>query len=239
MLQVQSSFFRPASVAPIVTHNLSSSGDQFFFQTTDALLPADTNGLSDVYEWEADGAGSCQSSAEDGGCIYLISTGTSTEPSQIADSSPSGDDVFFLTEQPLVGQDEDALIDVYDARVGGGLASQNPQRPPECAGEACKGASTQAPAAKGAGSAVFQGPGNAASHVGCVADPTINRLTKSAKSLRNKSRKLNRKATGTSDPKQAKKLATKARSLAKSAKAHEKRAQELVKRCRGVGGKGA
>jgi virginiamycin B lyase len=238
-LKAQTSFFAPGSVAPIKTHNLSDSGDQFFFETVDALLPADTNGLSDVYEWEADGAGSCRSSAEDGGCLYLISTGTSTEPSHIADTSPSGSDVFFFTEQPLVGQDEDALIDVYDARVDGGLASQNPQRPPECSGEACKGASTQAPAAKGAGSAVFQGPGNAASQVGCVADPTINRLTKSAKKLRSESRKLNRKATGTSDPTKAKQLAAKAHSLSKSAAAHEKRAQQLEKRCRGVGGKGA
>ena len=238
-LQAQTSYLGLPGPAAITTRNLSRSGDQVFFQTPDPLLPADTNGLTDVYEWEADGAGSCQSSLQDGGCLYLISTGTSTSPSNIADASASGEDVFFFTEQQLVGQDEDNLVDVYDAHVGGGLAGQNPQRPPDCSGEACKGASTQAPGAKGAGSAVFQGPGNAASQVGCVADPTINRLTRSAKSLRSKSRKLSRQATSTSDPKKAQQLASKAHRLAKSAKAHEKRAQKVVKRCRGVGGKGA
>jgi hypothetical protein len=238
-LQLQNSFLAPSSPAAIVASNLSDSGDQFFFETVDTLLPADTNGLSDVYEWEADGAGTCQSNSLNGGCLYLISTGTSVSPSNIADSSASGDEVFFFTEQQLVNQDEDDLIDVYDAHVGGGLAGQNPPRPPECSGEACKGPSTQAPAVKGAGSAVFQGAGNAASQVGCVADPAIKRLTKSAQSLRAKSRKLSRQSTSTSDPKKAQQLASKAHTLAKSATAHEKRAQKLVKRCRGVGGKGA
>jgi hypothetical protein len=238
-MQAQTSYLGLAAPASITTRNLSSSGDQVFFETKDALLPADTNGLEDVYEWEAEGAGSCQSSAANGGCLYLISTGTSPSPSNIADASASGDEVYFFTEQQLVGQDEDNLVDIYDAHVGGGLASQNPPRPPDCAGEACKGAGTQAPGAKGAGSAAFQGAGNAASQVGCVADPAIKRLTKSAQSLRAKSRKLSRQATGTSDPKQARKLAAKAHNLAKSAQGHEKRAQKLVKRCRGVGGKGA
>jgi hypothetical protein len=239
VLQVQTSVLGIGGPAAILTHNLSNSGDQFFFQTADALLPSDTNGLADVYEWEADGAGSCQSSAEDGGCIYLISTGTSTEPSYIADASASGDEVFFFTEQQLVGQDEDNLVDVYDARVEGGLASQNPQHAPACSGEACKGPSTQSPATKGAASAVFQGPGNAAGQVACVAAPTIKRLTKSTKSLRRQSQKLKGQAKKASTTKQARKLKAKAHRLSKSAQAHEKRAKKLTKRCGGVGGKGA
>jgi hypothetical protein len=238
-LQVQTSVLSPASVVPDLTHNLSDSGEQFFFETEDALLPSDTNGLADVYEWEADGAGSCQSSNEDGGCIYLISTGTSTEPSRIADASPSGDEIFFLTEQQLVGQDEDNLVDVYDARVEGGLPSQNPQRVPACSGEACKGPSTQPPTTKGAASAVFQGPGNAAGQVACVAAPTIKRLTKSTKSLRKQSKKLRGQAKKATTTKQARKLKAKAHRLSKSATAHEKRAKKLTKRCGGVGGKGA
>jgi virginiamycin B lyase len=238
-LQVKTSVLSPAAAAPILTHNLSDSGDQLFFETADALLPSDTNGLADVYEWEADGAGSCQTSSEDGGCLYLISTGTSTEPSHIADASASGDEVFFLTEQKLVGQDEDNLIDVYDARVEGGLAGQNPQRAPACSGEACKGPSTQPPATKGAASAVFQGPGNAAGQVACVAAPTIKRLTKSAKSLRGQARKLKGKAKKASTTKQNRKLKAKAHGLSKSAQADEKRAKKLTKGCSGVGGKGA
>ena len=37
---------------------------------------------------------------------------------------PIGNNVFFFTTQGLVAQDRDELVDVYDARVGGGIAAQ-------------------------------------------------------------------------------------------------------------------
>ncbi len=55
----------------------------------------------------------------------LIGPRARTSPS-FADASASGNDVFFFTDQPLVGQDQDSLVDVYDARVGGGIAAQSP-----------------------------------------------------------------------------------------------------------------
>ena len=58
---------------------VSNSG-QLFFDTPDALLPAvQNNGVSDVYEWEADGTGSCSSSADNGGCLSLLSGGQSNQ----------------------------------------------------------------------------------------------------------------------------------------------------------------
>jgi len=162
--------------AAVLTRNLSASGDQVFFESPDPLVARDTNGsggcplvdnvpsCQDVYEWEADGAGSCQSSAQNGGCLYLISTGESQDPSYFADASASGDDAFFFTSQPLVGQDQDQLVDVYDARVDGGLASQNPPAPPSpCSGDACKGPASSAPATPTAASMSFTGPGDLAS----------------------------------------------------------------------------
>ena len=56
-----------------------------------------------------------------------------------SDASANGDDAFFLTRQQLVGIDTDDSVDLYDARVGGGLASQNPPPPPPpCQGDDCQ-----------------------------------------------------------------------------------------------------
>ncbi len=145
-----------------VPRNLSDDGNRVFFETEEALVPQDTNGAMNVYEWEREGAGSCP--AGRGGCLYLISSGQSSEPSYFAEASSSGDDVFFLTRQQLVGQDTDELVDVYDARVGGGIAAQNP--PPAaapCLGEeACRGAQGPAQALGVPTSQAFSGPGNLA-----------------------------------------------------------------------------
>jgi DNA-binding beta-propeller fold protein YncE len=145
---------------------LAADGERVFFQSTEALVAGDVNGLAgcpgvgsgsqnypacqDVYEWEAPGAGSCEVggpgySPSNQGCLYLISTGKSPDPSFFADASESGEDVFFFTREQLVRQDTDQLVDVYDARVGGGLAAQNPQPRPPCEGDACKPPATPPP----------------------------------------------------------------------------------------------
>jgi sugar lactone lactonase YvrE len=144
----------PARPSSFLGHNLSTDGKRVFFETTDALVGADTNGelkcppvgstlqqfpaCLDVYEWEAQGTGTCDAAhaVADGGCVYLISTGKGSEPALIADASGDGKDVFFFTRSRLVGQDEDTLVDVYDARVEGGLAAQNPPPRQICEGEA-------------------------------------------------------------------------------------------------------
>lgn len=138
--------------------NLSADGSRLFFTSRDALLPGDTNGLYDVYEWEAEGSGNCRSSADNGGCLYLISNGSAASDSYFADASTSGNDVFFATGDRLVGQDQDDYRDLYDARVDGGFPESPPPAP--CEGESCRGEDSHAPAPSGAGTAAFQGPGN-------------------------------------------------------------------------------
>jgi hypothetical protein len=174
----------PPSTASLASRNLAADGNKVFFETPDALVPADTNGEAgcppeprligsllsclDVYEWEAAGSGGCAEaspawSAQDGGCLYLLSTGKGTESAALADASESGDDVFFFTRARLVGQDEDELTDVYDARVDGGLAAQSPPAPaPACEEtEACHGAPpAPPPPAPGPATPGFHGPGN-------------------------------------------------------------------------------
>jgi hypothetical protein len=167
-------------VGSVQGHFASADGNRVFFESTAALVASDTDGEGgcptvrvsqatgapsclDVYEWEAPGTGSCTEggpaySPRDGGCLYLISVGTESEPAFLADASSSGDDVFFFTRSRLVGQDTDGMRDVYDARVDGGLASQNPRPTPTCEAEGCRPAATPAPGFTAPPR--FSGPGN-------------------------------------------------------------------------------
>jgi hypothetical protein len=130
-----------------VPHYLSDSG-QVFFNTTEALLPSDTNSQVDVYEYQD-------------GQVHLISTGTSSSESVLIDASESGNDVFFLTRQKLVPQDtEEEARNIYDARVNGGFAA--PSSPPPCStADSCRSASSPQPSIYGAPSSqTFLGAGN-------------------------------------------------------------------------------
>lgn len=162
----------------VLPRNLSADGNRVFFESADKLVAADTNGddgcpangaaasrCQDVYEWEAPGAGTCVQGGpafarQAGGCLYLISSGKANSPAFFADASASGDDVFIFTREALVPQDGDELVDVYDARVGGGLASQYPVTPPSCEREGCRGSGTGAEGSTGASTASFSGAGN-------------------------------------------------------------------------------
>jgi DNA-binding beta-propeller fold protein YncE len=142
---------------------LSDDGKYLFFNSYDALLPRDTNGKEDVYEWEAAaGKAECEevgatlyvAAAE--GCLSLISSGESPEDSEFADASADGGDAFLITNASLLPEDP-GLFDVYDARVGGGL-------PPEeahviCQGEGCK-PPPSTPEATTPSSSTYEGPEN-------------------------------------------------------------------------------
>ena len=132
---------------------LAADGRRLFFDSDDALVPRDTDARADVYQWEASGEGSC---AEAPGCVSLISGGRG-EGGRFLDASADGADVFFLTGDSLVGADPGS-IDVYDARVGGGLPE--PASPIPCVGDACQPLPSP-PDDPAAGSAL-SGPGNPA-----------------------------------------------------------------------------
>ena len=147
---------------------LSEDGRRVFFESHEALVPADTNGVWDVYQWEEAGSGRCaQANASfhtsAGGCIDLISSGESPRNAAFLDADPSGNNAFFGTLDSLVGSDY-GLNDVYDARVGGGFPE--PVGKPECEGEACQSPPPPPPAVTPASEA-FKGPGNETAPVRC------------------------------------------------------------------------
>jgi hypothetical protein len=141
----------------------SEDGQRLFFEAYDSLSLRDTNGRRDVYEWEALGSGDCSEgnpsfSELNGGCVFLISSGESPEDSQFVDASPDGRDVFFTTSASLVSWQDTGLVDVYDARAGGGFAPP-PSPAPACEGEACQG-TPEAPNDPTPASLSFEGAGN-------------------------------------------------------------------------------
>jgi hypothetical protein len=167
-----------------LTRNLSTDGDRVFFETEEGLLPQDENGVTDVYEWEREGApgGSCATGAGNGsgGCLYLISTGQSPQRSRFGDASADGSNVFLFTRQSLVGQDQDNNADVYDARVGGGIAAQNPEpTPAPCSGEGCREGSEAPPVFGVPSSSALSGAGNLLSP-----SPPVKGVVKCAKGKR-------------------------------------------------------
>jgi len=153
-------------------HVLSNDGQRLFFNSFDALLPRDTNGKRDVYEWEAaSSAKECEVLGADlyvesaAGCLSLISSGQSPSDSEVLDASTNGDDVFFTTSSSLLPQDP-GLIDVYDARVYGGLPAP-PEPPGPCQGEACQFAPPP-PNDPTPASASFKGAGNVKPRTRCA-----------------------------------------------------------------------
>lgn len=135
--------------------NLSADGKRAFFESSEALAMNDTDGLRDVYQWEEEGKGDCQKT---GGCVRLISSGSSSRNDYLYAASASGDDVFFRSSDLLVGADPDETPSIYDARVNGGFAP--PQGASgECLGEACQPVTT-APNDPTPASSAFRGQGN-------------------------------------------------------------------------------
>ena len=157
---------------------------QLFFETSEALVPQDTNGEQDVYEYEPKGVGNCEGTSKTFseaslGCVGLISSGASPQESSFLEASDSGDDVFFLTKERLLPRDTDNAVDIYDAHV---CSISSPcmttsVAPPACTTtDSCKAAPALQPTIFGAaGSATFSGAGNIAP---AIVAPAVKAMAK-------------------------------------------------------------
>ena len=145
---------------------LAEDGSRLFFESFEGLVLRDTNGKADVYEWQrADSSKGCEEVGAElfvpasGGCLSLISSGHSPQDAEFIDASASGSDVFFTTLAGLLPHDP-GLVDIYDARAGGGFPPP-PGIPPACEGETCQSAS-EPPNDPTPASSAFRGPGSSA-----------------------------------------------------------------------------
>jgi hypothetical protein len=135
----------------------NESGTRVFFDTSQALVPQDTNGVQDVYEWEQDGEGTCRTG---GGCVYLLSGGASTDNSFLIDGSASGGDVFFATREQLVPGAGDQKMEVYDAHECTSGAPCSHETSLACTGTGCQGVPPAPPIFATPSSVTFNGIGN-------------------------------------------------------------------------------
>jgi hypothetical protein len=132
---------------------ISEDGSRVFFDSFEPLVPQDTNGKLDVYEWERDGSGSC---TEGTGCIYLLSGGSGEGNSYLAGAGANGGDVFIITRAQLTPEDPNSEYNVFDARVDG----VQPVSPPICQGSGCQGVPSAPPIFATPASQTFEGVGN-------------------------------------------------------------------------------
>jgi hypothetical protein len=154
---------------------MSHDGSFVFFESPVALTPGAVDDVQlgtssethepeyvqNVYEWHE-------------GHVFLISDGRDVSTSKsvpceehhssvcLLGTDATGRNVFFTTADPLVPEDGDTAIDVYDARV---CTANEPciapaVAPASCQGEACHGTPGGAPGAVSATTAVFSGLGN-------------------------------------------------------------------------------
>ena len=139
-------------VTASVSGPFMSDDGRVFFNTPDALVPGDTNGLVDVYEF-VNGRPqliSTGTSNQDtfGGYIDVIVLGFVFAPEHVGLESVSADgqDVYFSTFDTLAPQDRNGeFVKMYDARTNGGIPSTPPALPCPAADE-CHGEGSSAPA---------------------------------------------------------------------------------------------
>jgi DNA-binding beta-propeller fold protein YncE len=102
-----------------------------FFESRSRLVTEDTDGGYDVYQWRE-------------GDLSLISTGVSDPDGAFyVGNDRSGLNVYFVTRDQLTWQDKDRVLDVYTARVGGGIPEPSPVQPCAPLADACRGSGAQ------------------------------------------------------------------------------------------------
>jgi hypothetical protein len=123
------------------------------------VLPTEGERETNAYVFRS--SGGVLSSGE----VYLLSVRIKS----LEGLDSSGEDVFFKTGAQLVPVDVDGALDLYDARIGGGVPADVPQV--ACEGETCHGAPSSTPAVGGSGTAAVSGSGDLVSPLPSAAPP--------------------------------------------------------------------
>lgn len=105
----------------------TAGGRLVLFSTAERLVAADRNNRTDAYSFNAAT-----------GAVQLVSSGTGSGDAYFMDASGSGKDLFFVTSQSLLPSDGDENVDVYDARIGGGLEEPAAAPSPCGSSEECR-----------------------------------------------------------------------------------------------------
>jgi hypothetical protein len=160
--------------------DVSMNGGRVFFESNEELVSQETNeeatvplevgerGLTNVYEWEREGTDesgteSCPvriPASPSGGCIFLLSDGTSPDISFLIDASENGRDVFIGTRAQLVPQDHGETYEVYDAHECTSVAPCPQETSTACTSTGCQGLPSAPPIFATPSSVTFNGIGN-------------------------------------------------------------------------------
>jgi hypothetical protein len=176
------------SAAAAQNGRFMSDDGRSFFSTKASLVPFDTNGKVDVYEYtegrpQLISSGTASTDTWGGGLLIYPSMTVGLEA-----VSADGLDVYFSTFATLVPQDQNGeFIKFYDARTGGGFPFVPP--PPGCkAADECHGSGSVGPASPQVGTvAPLGGSGNVRPQKKCKK----NQVKKHGKCVKKKKCKKN------------------------------------------------
>ncbi|HET7052646.1 MAG TPA: hypothetical protein VFI09_01865 [Solirubrobacterales bacterium] len=150
-----------ASARPAQSLTVSGGQPRVFFKSVDSLAPGAPEGEFSLYEWSH------------GQVFRVLSEPPGLRANakeapfvKFAGASADGSDLYLVTTESLSWEDGDGRSSVYDVRIGGGFPEPPPPAPacdPSAEGSCPGGAVPAAPGALAAGSATFNGPGNAKS----------------------------------------------------------------------------
>ncbi len=118
-----------------------------FFTTADSYVAEDRNSADDVYAYRD-------------GEYRLVSRAAQGKRYRFLDATPDGKTVFFSTDDPIVGTDNDRSFDIYMTREGAGFPYTAPVVTPPCSGSDCRDPFAPPSPLAVAGSVVFSGLGN-------------------------------------------------------------------------------
>ena len=135
------------------------SNERTFFSTVDSLVPKDTDGIRDVYEY-VDGRPQLISSGvgfKESTHKLLLGINNGLFTAGLIGVSADGSDAYFSTYDTLVPEDKNgSFLKIYDARTDGGFPYIAPPAGCEAADE-CVGAGSEPPTAVVKGSGATHG----------------------------------------------------------------------------------